>query len=81
MPLMPILQTRYDENGIPVSARCSLCGERMPQGTPRIMNPVANVEWFAAQFNLHLEQCHPPVAGRKWVGFGSKTREHKTEEN
>ena len=40
MPVLPILQTRYDENGIPVSAKCSLCGQHMLQGTPRITDPI-----------------------------------------
>ena len=58
MPLVPQLQTRYDENGIPVSAKCSICGEHMPQGVPRIMNPIENVEWFAVQFGLHVAQTY-----------------------
>ena len=67
-PRAPVLQMRYDENGIPVSAKCSMCGEPMPQGKPRIMNPIANVEWFATQFGLHLAQDHPPGAPRKTAG-------------
>lgn len=58
------LQMRYDANSIPVSAKCSLCGEQMPQGKPRITDPIDNVEWFAAQFRLHVERSHPQV----WVG-------------
>jgi hypothetical protein len=65
MSNVPVLQTRYDENGIPVSAKCSMCGEQMLQGTPRITNPSENVEWFATQFNLHAAQRHPPAAPRK----------------
>ena len=68
MPLVPNLQTRYDENGIPVSAKCSACGEQMPQGAPRIMNPIANVEWFASQFGLHVSQIHPEVEALKLAG-------------
>ena len=65
MPLMPELQLRYDENSIPVSAKCSVCGEQMPQSTPRITNPIDNVEWFATQFGLHVAQSHPSAAPRK----------------
>jgi hypothetical protein len=43
MSLVPVLQTRYDDNGIPVSAKCSLCGEQMLQGKPRITNPIENL--------------------------------------
>ncbi len=64
MPLLPELQMRYDENSIPVSAKCSLCGEQMPQSTPRITNPIDNVEWFAAQFGLHVAQSH----SQAWTG-------------
>jgi hypothetical protein len=65
MPPVPELQMSYDENSIPVSAKCSLCGERMPQGRPRITNPIDNIEWFAAQFRLHVAQNHPEIAARK----------------
>jgi hypothetical protein len=68
MSLTPNLQTRYDENSIPISAKCSLCGGQMPQGTPRITNAIANVAWFAAQFDVHVAQIHPEIAARKWVG-------------
>jgi hypothetical protein len=63
-PRVPELQTRYDENGIPVSTKCSTCGEQMPQSTPRITNPIENVKWFAAQFSLHVAQSHPLLEPR-----------------
>jgi hypothetical protein len=62
MPMRsPELQMKYDENSIPVSAKCSVCGEEMPQSRPRLLNPMDNVEWFAAQFRLHLERIHLPA--------------------
>jgi len=64
MSNVPVLQTRYDDNGIPISAKCSLCGERMLQSTPRISSPIENVEWFATQFKLHTARSHP-IAPRK----------------
>jgi hypothetical protein len=51
----------------------------MPQGTPRIMNPIENVAWFSSQFVLHVAQSHPPVAGRNRVGFGGETLELRTQ--
>lgn len=63
--LVPVLQMRYDENSIPVSAKCSLCGKQMTQSKPRITDPIENVEWFAAQFSLHVAESHPPGAPRK----------------
>jgi hypothetical protein len=65
MPQAPILQMRYDENSIPVSAKCSQCGEQLPQSTPRITNPIENVAWFSSQFGLHVTQRHPSVELRK----------------
>lgn len=58
MPQILRLQTRYDEYSIPVSAKCSICGEQMPQGKPRIVQPADNVAWFAVQFDLHVTQRH-----------------------
>jgi hypothetical protein len=64
-PRAPELQMRYDENSIPVSAKCSQCGEQMPQSMPRITDPIDNITWFAAQFSLHVAQNHPTVEPRK----------------
>ena len=64
MSQAPELQMGYDENSIPVSAKCSLCGEQMPRGTQRIMDSIDNVAWFAAQFRLHVARTHLLV----WTG-------------
>jgi hypothetical protein len=79
MPLVPELQMRCDENSIPVSAKCSLCGEQMAQGTPRITNPIENVAWFSSQFGLHVAQNHPEIAARKSAGSGGQTNGLKTQ--
>jgi hypothetical protein len=63
MSHMPELQIGYDVNSIPVAAKCSLCGEQMLRGTPRIMNSIDNVVWFAAQFRLHVARIHLLVLG------------------
>ena len=55
----PMMQMRYDENSIPVSAWCAKCGQPMPQAKPRITNPIDNVAWFTTQFELHVSQTHP----------------------
>jgi hypothetical protein len=78
MPLVPELQMRYDENSIPVSAKCSFCGEQMAQSTPRITNPIENVAWFSSQFGLHVAQSHPEIAARKSAGSGGQTHGLKT---
>jgi len=58
MPLEPELQMGYDQNSIPVSAKCSFCGEQMPRDTPRTMNSTNKVAWFAANFRLHVARAH-----------------------
>jgi hypothetical protein len=70
MPRLPELQMRYDENSIPVSAKCSLCDEQMPQSVPRIADPMDSVEWFAAQFRLHVARSHPEITARVSAGSG-----------
>jgi hypothetical protein len=65
MPLLSVLQMRYDENSIPVSAKCSVCSQQMAQSKPRITNPIENVEWFAALFGLHVASSHPPAVPHK----------------
>ena len=57
----PEMQLRCDENGIPISAKCSKCGAQMPPSSPRITNPIDNVAWFGAQFSEHVAQCHPSI--------------------
>jgi hypothetical protein len=79
MPLVPELQMRYDENSIPVSAKCSLCGVQMAQGSPRFTNPIENVAWFSSQFGLHVAQTHPEIAARKSAGPGGQGYGPKTQ--
>ena len=55
---VPELQMIYDEKCIPVSAKCSLCGEAMPQRKTRIKNTLENIEWLTAQFRLHVARMH-----------------------
>lgn len=37
----------------------------MPQAKPRLTNPIDNVAWFTAQFDLHVSHNHPPAEPRK----------------
>jgi len=67
-----MMQMRYDENSIPVSAWCSKCGVPMPQAKPRITNPIDNVAWFTAQFELHVSQTHFSDPPRKAFHIGHK---------
>jgi len=43
----------------------------MAQGEPRLTNPIENVAWFAAQFDIHLSESHPPDP-RKALHAGNK---------
>jgi hypothetical protein len=51
----------------------------MPQGEPRITNPIENVAWFSSQFGLHVEQIHPEIAARKWTGNSGKQYGQKAQ--
>jgi len=73
MALTPTMQMRYDENSIPVSAKCSMCGKQMPQGEPRLTNPIENVAWFTAQFDIDLLQNHPPDPRKALHAANKKT--------
>jgi hypothetical protein len=57
----------YDEKGIPISAKCSACGEQMLQCVPRRLDPIDGIAWFAAQLRLHIEQNHLQA----WTGGSS----------
>jgi hypothetical protein len=50
---------------------------QMPQGQPRLTNPIDNVAWFSAQFDLHLLQNHPPDP-RKALHADSKKKANLT---
>jgi hypothetical protein len=47
----------YDANNNPISARCSLCGKKMPSANQNV--PKGNlIDWFAAFFDLHCKDEH-----------------------
>jgi len=68
----PELQIRCDVNSIPVSAKCSSCGESMPQSESRL-EPMDKVGWFTAQFEEHKALKHPPAPPKQ---FGSMSQGH-----
>jgi hypothetical protein len=55
----PTLKIIYDANKFPTSAKCFACGEKMPQGEPRVTSREENLKWFKAHFDLHKKQKHP----------------------
>jgi hypothetical protein len=58
MEQKPELIMLYETYDYPVGARCSACKEKMPQ-SKKWINPAAdNLNWFRAQFELHLAQKH-----------------------
>lgn len=46
------------QHGVPVSAKCSECGEEMPNGDPRVVTAEDNKKWFAHHFEQHLGKKH-----------------------
>lgn len=59
MANLPTAVIVCDVNGVPVSAKCSACGEEMPQGEPRGTTRELSLKWFQQQFALHSRQKHP----------------------
>ena len=60
MTRIPELTFTYDANAYPVSAKCGICGEEMSSEVKRRTTSTEDVEWFAAQFDLHMKQKHLP---------------------
>jgi len=55
----PELLIGYGENGNPVSAACSLCGDWMPEDYSPSDDPHEVVARFAAHFKIHVQREHP----------------------
>jgi hypothetical protein len=47
-----------DVNDVPISAKCSECGEKIPQCRPWVTSKELNLKWFADQFSVHKSQKH-----------------------
>lgn len=48
----------YDDDSFPSMAVCSACGEPMPKCDPPRPDPHGNLEWFEAQFDIHILIWH-----------------------
>jgi hypothetical protein len=59
MARKPELTVVYDEYDYPATARCSSCGKEMPLRQRWITSSAQNLDWFAEQFRLHVEEEHP----------------------
>jgi hypothetical protein len=59
MDKTPQLIVSRDMNDYPATARCSSCGEQMPERQRWINSSAENLAWFVDQFALHVEQVHP----------------------
>jgi len=58
MEQKPELIMLYEMYDYPVAARCSACGQRMPQ-SKKWINPLAdNLRWLRDQFEVHLARHH-----------------------
>jgi hypothetical protein len=58
MANLPTLKITYDSDNFPVSARCSACGQEMPEGDLRRTFKRGNLEWFKVHFDLHRKLKH-----------------------
>jgi len=59
MPMKTELVFSYDQRMRPVSAKCRLCGEGMPEPASELGAPADVVFWLAQQFVEHKKQKHP----------------------
>ena len=55
------LVIEYNADSFPVTAKCTICGEEMPQSDQRITLIGKNIKWFTEQFTIHMAQKHPTV--------------------
>jgi len=53
------LAISYDDDMLPVSARCTHCGERMPKPVEGLEFPADIVLWFSVRFLEHKRRKHP----------------------
>ena len=56
---LPELIIGYEEQGEPVSAACTLCGEWMPEDHPLSLPAAEVVEVFKGHFEDHVREKHP----------------------
>jgi len=56
--LKPKLDITRDAKGVPTAARCSGCGESLPQGELRITTKPDLEAWFQKAFNTHIREKH-----------------------
>lgn len=59
MALRSELAISYDEGMHPVAARCTSCGDVMPQPEPALTDAAAIVLWYSKAFLEHKKVKHP----------------------
>jgi hypothetical protein len=58
MTIRPELAFNYDRDMRPVSAQCSLCGEKMPPLPPDVRLPGDVIVWLSRRFLDHKKLKH-----------------------
>lgn len=53
---------QYDDSSFVISAKCSLCGDKMPQPPANVTLSRDRVLWFAKRFLEHKKQLHAEAA-------------------
>ncbi len=54
----PELILGYEQDAVPRSAVCSVCGQQMPDPPPGPQSAMECYIWYTAQFEEHLSLCH-----------------------
>jgi hypothetical protein len=67
----PELILGYEEDAVPRSAVCCICGQQMPDPTQGPLSATECYAWYSAQFQQHVRQRHP-VVGHIPVSDASK---------
>lgn len=65
MPMNTELAFFYGQGKYPVSAKCRLCGDSMPQSSEELPSLADTVLWLSQRFIEHKQQKHPAALARE----------------
>ena len=54
----PTVLATCDDNGFPLAAQCSLCGEAICLGEPRVTDKDEAIQRMMSEFSIHKDRKH-----------------------
>ena len=66
--MRPELTLQYDSAMLPISGKCSACGEQMPSPPSDPRDNVDAVLWFSHHFLIHRKANHPSPSVEETAG-------------